>query len=351
MKEESIEVVRQWEVSMKHYNHVAISSRIRLARNISGINFTNKLSDFESDRLIRIVRNVFEYDCGLDYSPLADMSISRCNALLERHVISKELIANRDISSIFTNEEESIIIMVGEEDHIREQSICKGFDLEGAYEQLRPIDDILLKSADVCYNSDYGFLTSSPANLGTAMRASVMVFIPALDRSGEIEYFFKMAKDSGLTFRGIYGEGTYGEGSLYQISNQGSLGYTEKEIIDKVSEFFLDVCDREERLRNDLFENHYVELRDEIQRAYGVLINSYSLEENEMRTLLSKLKLGRMFGFVKIKDENQFMKLYYHGAGANLKEITKFENNKEENVIRSEYISKRIKNLVLLGGV
>ena len=336
---------------MENYNHIAVSSRIRLARNFSGINFVNKLNDESQIHFLQAsTQTLFESIDGFIYTPLAKMPLSRCSAFLERHIISKELIENRDISAIATNEDENIIIMIGEEDHIREQSISDGFDLQGAYDRLLPIDDVILSRFNIAYDDDYGFLTSSPANLGTGMRASVMVFIPAIERSGKISELIDDARKYGLTFRGIYGEGTDGIGSFYQISNQNSLGLSEEEIIDKVSDFFLEICNLEERLRREIFDNNYIEIRDEIQRAYGILVNCYSIEEKEMIKLLSLIKLGDIFGFVKIRNEKMFMKLYYHGASSNLKEITKFSNEKEENIVRGEYISKRVKNLVSIGG-
>lgn len=337
---------------MFNYNSVAISSRIRFARNFSDIDFISKLNDENEIKFLQSsTKTLFEHMGGFTYYPLKDMSLSRCSALLERHVISKELIENRDISAVVTNEEEDIIIMIAEEDHLREQSIKRGFDLQGAYDSLLPIDKNILSHFRIAYDDDYGFLTSSPANLGPAMRASVMVFIPSLERSGKIDEIIREAREYGLTFRGIYGEGSHTIGSLYQISNQGSLGLTEEEIIDKVSDFFFDVCRQEESLRKDLFENNYIEIRDEVQRAYGTLTNCYQITETEMISLLSKIKLGSIFDLVQIKDDEMFQKLYYHGGGANLKEITKFSKEKEENIVRAEYISKRVRNLTYLGGV
>lgn len=336
---------------MDNYNSIAVTSRIRFARNFSNISFISKLTDAdEISYLIDSTRGLFEHMGGFTYYSLAKMPISRCTALLERHIISKELIANRDISSVITNEDESIIIMVGEEDHIREQSISQGFDLMGAYERLLPIDEEILSHFNIAYDDEYGFLTSSPANLGPAMRASIMVFIPALERKGKIDELIKSARKYGLTFRGMYGEGTEATGSFYQISNQGSLGLTEEEIIDKVSDFFFEVYRQEDSLRGELFDNNYIELRDEVQRAYGILTNCYSITETEMIKLLSLLKLGSVYDMVKIRDNDMFMKLYYHGGGSNLKEIIKFSKEKKENIVRAEYISKRVKNLVFLGG-
>lgn len=336
---------------MHNYSNVAISSRIRLARNFSGIDFMNKLTDKNQiDFLTQSTKALFEHMGDFTYLPLSKISISKCSAMLERHIISKELIENRDISAVVTNEDENIIIMVGEEDHLREQSIVKGFDLQQAYNNLLPIDESIINHFNISFNDEYGFLTSSPSNLGTGMRASVMVFIPAIQRLNKIKELTEEARKYGLTFRGIYGEGSEGLGSIYQISNQHSLGLSEEQIIDKVSDFFLDICAQEESLRQQIFDNNYSEIKDEVQRAYGILTCCYSISEKEMIKLLSLLKLGSYFNFLSIKDQEMFMKLYYHGGGATLKEIIKFSKEKEENVVRAEYISKRVKNLVVIGG-
>ena len=336
---------------MDKIESVAITSRIRLARNFSDIPFMSKLTGEEEIRFLKeSMRSLFENMEGYCFLPLNKMSLDRCGAYLERHVISKELIGNRDISAVITNEDEDIIIMCGEEDHIREQAIVDGFNLNEAYKNILEVDNEILSHFNIAYSDDYGFLTSSPANLGSAMRASVRVFIPALERFGEIEKLKKEAINYGLSFRGNYGEGTSGEGCFYQISNQNSLGLTEEEIIDKVSDFFMDIYAQEVRLRKQLFENNYEQIRDEVQRAYGTLLYSYSISEKEMLRCLSSLKLGEIFGMVNIKDQKMFMKLYYHGGSCSLKEITKFKDEKKENIVRSEYISKRIKSLVDLGG-
>ena len=336
---------------MDKIESVAITSRIRLARNFSDIPFMSKLTEQEDINFLKeSMRSLFEGIEGYSFFPLNEMSLDRCGAYLERHIISKELIGNRDISAVITNEDEDIIIMCGEEDHIREQAIVDGLNLGEAYKKILEVDNEILSHFNIAYSDDYGFLTSSPANLGSAMRASVRVFIPALERFGKIENLKREAINYVLSFRGNYGEGTSGEGGFYQISNQNSLGLTEEEIIDKVSDFFMDIYAQEVRLRKDLFENNYEEVRDEVQRAYGTLLYSYSISEHEMLKCLSSLKLGEIFGFVNIKDQKMFMKLYYHGGSCSLKEITKFKDEKKENVVRSEYISKRIKSLVDLGG-
>lgn len=332
---------------MTDFSSVAISSRIRFARNVAGMGFMPSLNSsaqisYLTDSMTALLSASGDYTI----MPLATMPLSRCRALLERHVISKELIENKDISLVATNEDESLIFMIFEEDHLREQCIQSGFSLLEAYHKLLPMDEKICSSFEIAFDEEFGFLTSSPSNLGNGMRASVMVFIPALEASGRVDELIKQAAEFNLTFRGIYGEGSAALGSIYQISNQGMFACTEEEIIDRVSDFFYSIYDEEMRLREQLFAENHDAICDEVYRALAILENSFLLEEKEMISLLSRVRFGHELGILNIKDVDMFMKLYYHGAAANLHEIRVFSQEKEENKVRSEYIAKRVKNLV-----
>lgn len=332
---------------MEIYDNIAISSRIRLARNVEGIKFYTKLqSDIDANYITGSVIRTLEKFEVFNFLSLKDLSLSECNALFEQHLISKELIENKDISGVAISEDEKIIVMINEEDHIREQCLEKGFNLYKPYRRLSKIDDEILANLPIAFDKELGFITASPSNLGSGMRASVMLFLPALDKLEKIDELINSAKENGLTVRGIYGEGSRALGQFYQISNQGSLGLDEDEIIDKVSEFIYGVCSQEKEARDYLLENQYEEYKDLSLRAYGILSNCYSLKEEEMITLLSQVKLGQVLGFLDISNDEKYQKLYFEGGSANLKELFEFFNEKKENIIRAEYISNKVKNLV-----
>lgn len=332
---------------MEEFDNIAISSRIRLARNVDGLKFYTKLqSDVDANYIIGSVMKTLEKFDVFNFLRLKDLSLSECNALFEQHLISKELIENKDISGVAISEDGKIIVMINEEDHIREQCLERGFNLYKPYRRLSQIDDEIISSIPIAFDREFGFITASPSNLGTGMRASVMVFLPAMERTQKIEDMIKRARENGLTVRGVYGEGSRALGQFYQISNQGSLGLSENEIIDKVSDFVYGLCNEEKEQRTYLLENEYEKMRDSSLRAYGILSNCYSLEEEEMITLLSSVKLGGALGFLDIKNDEKFQKLYHEGAGANLKEIFEFFDKKKENILRAEYISGEIKKLV-----
>ena len=331
---------------MEIFDGIAISSRIRLARNVDGLNFFTKLqSDVDANYIIGSVMKTLEKFDVFNFLRLKDLSLIECNALFGQHLISKELIENKDISAVAISEDEKIIVMINEEDHIREQCLENGFNLYKPFRRLSKIDDEILSTLPIAFDNNLGFITASPSNLGTGMRASVMLFLPACDLLGKMDEIFARATENGLTIRGIYGEGSKAEGYFYQISNQGSLGLDENEIIDKVSEFIYSLCLEEKQYRDYILENENEKYRDMTLRAYGILTNCYSLSENEMIELLAKVKLGQVLGFIDIKSQEKFQKLFFEGASANLKEIFEFYDEKKEKIIRAEYISRKVKEL------
>ena len=331
---------------MEIFDNIAISSRIRLARNVDGLKFYTKLqSDIDAQYITGSVMKTLEKFDVFNFISLKNLSLNECNALFEQHLISQELIENKDISSIAISEDEKIIVMINEEDHIREQCLEKGFNLYKPYRRITEIDDELIANLPIAFDSGLGFITASPSNLGTGMRASVMLFLPAICLTGGIDELIQTAHNSGLTVRGIYGEGSRAQGFFYQISNQNSLGLDENQIIDAVSEFIYSTCQQESALRESLIKDQYNIYRDKTMRAYGIITHCYSLSEEEMIELLSLVKLASVLGFLQITDDDKFQKLYYQGRRANLKEIFDIFDEKKENIVRGEYISNKVRQL------
>ena len=317
---------------------------------MSGFNFFTKLrEDSDAVFIIDEVSGALKTFGGFDVFKLKDLPLNECNALLERHIISKELIENKDISAVGISGDEHLIVMINEEDHIREQCIYEGFNLYKAFREIKQLDDFLLENINVAFSVDYGFLTSSPANLGTGMRASVMLFLPALKRIGDIELIKSEARVTGHTVRGLYGEGTETFGSFYQISNQNSLGFSEEEIVDNVTEYVYNICKMELSAREDILATNHDQIVDEIYRAYGILKECKLLQEKEMIELLSLIKFGDALGFLQIVDHKEFDKLIEDGSSANLKENENFATFLKEDVARARYINNKISELVLKG--
>ena len=197
-------------------NSIVISSRVRLARNLYDLPFPNKLCDFESAH--NISKAIFEI-LGEDYEfrKLKNLSNNQCLLLLESHEISKELIGNKDIAGYAKSPDGQVTIMINEEDHLREQCIINGFELKKCYQKLSDIDDIILNKIDIAFSKELGFLTACPTNVGTGMRASVMMFLPALTLNGAIKQIIDSLEQKGITVRGLYGENSSCSGYFYQI--------------------------------------------------------------------------------------------------------------------------------------
>ena len=332
------------------FEKVAISSRIRLARNFAGSNFFTKLSNVDdAEYILKKTKHVLEEFGDFDFIRLKSLSLNECNALLERHIISKELIENKDISAVAISSDEHTIVMMNEEDHIRAQCMYGGLNLYRPYREIKKLDEKILSEIDIAYNDKFGFITASPSNLGTGMRASVMLFLPGIERRGEFDMMKQEVYSKGLTIRGLYGEGTNSYGAFYQISNQNSLGKNEEEIIEEVLDEISSICEMELSAREDILSNDHLALKDEIYRAYGILSECAILGENEMIKLLSLVKFGGVLGFFNIK-EKEFEKLFTECSSANLRELSNFFEIKKEEVVRAEYINRKIRELVSKGG-
>ena len=290
------------------YEKVAVSSRVRLARNFADYPFPGRLiRDKHAEELAaEIIRLVgAQLDAIDDFRSYDMRAVSEETAafLVEKSLISRDLLNHRAIAAAFVHGDENISVMVNEEDHIREQCFAQGFDLQRAYERVCGIDDAISESLLFAYDARFGYLTACPTNLGTGLRASVMLFLPALSRRGILK---KLAPDlarQGYTLRGTFGEGSGGEGDLYQISNEVTLGVTEEEILNQVEEVVKKVCELEAAERRTLLNGpNAIEVQDECLRAYGILTNCAKISAREFIKLTAKVKLGACLGFIDIPD-------------------------------------------------
>lgn len=277
-------------------NDIAISSRVRLARNIRDLKYPSIDDELSLSNAERLVTEAISSSDSLvsekyRFYEIRNMTETQRTSLAESRLISSEL-GKHSHSGAVINDSNSVSIMINEEDHIRIQAIRPGFDLFAAYRTADRIDDILGEKIDYSFDEKFGYLTSCPTNLGTAMRAGVMVHIPAIIMRNNIANIISVAQTSGLEVRGAYGEGTAAMGDLFQISNRVSLGKSEIEIVQSIHEFTKEVIKTERRLRNELLLLNEDEIRNEVQRAYGILTNAHMISTEEAMKLLSLLRLG-----------------------------------------------------------
>lgn len=271
-----------------------VSSRIRLARNIEGINFPHAFCD-RPEVLFDVMRKVEDCARGLfeyDFIFMSKLKEEKKLALVEQHLISPALVKNSATGAVILEKKNEIAIMLNEEDHIRAQCIVQGFDLERAHARLDEFDDRICRSIPIAFDEQFGFLTACPSNVGTGMRASAMLFLPALKMSGLLSgKVGEIVRRNGLTLRGVYGEGSATLGSMFQLSNAVTLGLSEAEIISYVKSATNDICILEDAERKRLISCGY-KFIDKLYRSYGVLKNAVLLDYKEFLDLISDVKLG-----------------------------------------------------------
>ena len=303
-----------------------ISSRVRLARNVRGMTFpgARRREDPRALRALeegaaRAAKGVFDGE----FMRMRDLDAVRKKALVERHLISPALARNTASGAVILERSEGISVMLNEEDRVREQCVETGFALPRAYERISRYDDSLLRELPVAYDNELGFLTACPTNLGTGMRASVMLFLPALRLAGGIEReMTRFIREYGLTVRGVYGEGSKAQGDMYQLSNTRTLGVTEGDIIRSVERAALEICAEERAATEALVGRAGSALYDKAARSYGIITNAYRLTSAELMNLISDVKLGIILDILPLKDTKTLDKLLVWCSAANLTAVT-----------------------------
>lgn len=287
---------------------VAMTTRIRLARNLSGFPFPSKMSDEHAAEVLYLAEHALKTIDRDEYTryDIGELTSLKSSRLQEKYLISPALAKRKNGGAAFVSSDETVSIMVNEEDHLREQYIYKGFDLLTAYERLSALDDGLSEELDFAFDNRLGYLTACPSNVGTGMRASVMVFLPGLTWSGELKDVFREWKSYGMTIRGSFGEGSEAEGYMYQVSNERTIGWSEKEILEEVSRFTMLICNQEDKARERMLKTMETEIRDRCLRSYGALCNCALLDLSEFLRKITDVRLGLALGFLEAKNESKF---------------------------------------------
>lgn len=333
-----------WYLQNGKDSDVVLSSRVRLSRNMQNYPFTVKCSKEDLNKILDEVKEIVpSLGYGLKFINLNDIDDITKIALVEEHIISPDFAMKENVNgAIVINEEENICIMINDEDHIKLQVFSSGQELENLMNLAVEIDEKLGNLVKYSYSKKFGFLTVSPINVGTAMKASVMVHLPALTLTGNINKVLQIVNNFGMNIRGVYGEGTQSQGNVYQISNKQTLGLTEKEIIKNL-EIITEKVIEQERLARKYLAKDKMELEDRVLRAYGLLKYSAKLSAEECRKLLSDVKLGTDLGIIKELDDAKVSKLNLYTKPGNLqKYLGKALDGYERDIKRTEVIKQII---------
>lgn len=359
----------------KDYESVAVSTRIRLARNFKDYLFPERLlldpnAAQRVEEMIRIVKSNLNDIDDFTFYDMRRVSDETAEFLIERRLISRDLMRHRELAAAFVyttagattqdfgkaasfaRSDEEISVMVNEEDHLREQYFVKGFDLKRAYERIYGIDEAIADPSLMARDPKLGYLTACPTNVGTGLRASVMMFLPALSRKGFLEELMPNFAEQGLTVRGALGEGSEALGDLYQISNEVTFGYSEDEILKAVEARVDDLVEFELRERELLLSNGGVALEDRIFRSLGILTNCRTIGLREFILRIADLKLGVALGIIEGDEADDVFgdleDLVTEMRPANVNRLHgKRLTEDEQNIFRAECASKKIRKMNL----
>ncbi len=272
-------------------SEAVVSTRIRLARNLKEYPFPNRISEDQAKEVAdRVISALSDMDKKFNRIDMSELSQAQRLALVEQHLISPEFVEKRPYRVLLLSDDNSVSIMLNEEDHIRLQVIKPGLDLEEAYKIADEIDDCLSKKLNLAFSERLGYLTQCPTNLGTALRASVMLHLPALQKSASISRIASNLSKLGLTIRGIYGEGSNSSGALYQLSNQVTLGISEKAAVENLKNIANQLISQEIKTRDKMLKD--IEVQDKVCRSLGILKTAKLISHTEAMELISNVRLG-----------------------------------------------------------
>ena len=327
---------------------IVISSRVRLARNLADFPFIRRCTDHDRTAIEKTLHDRLEAADELKHTLYLDVaeleSVDR-QFLVERQLISRELAESAGARSVAIDANEVFSLMVNEEDHLRIQLMKSGLDLHAAWEQIDRIDDAIEAVIDYAYDDRLGYLTACPTNVGTGMRVSVMLHMPALVMTQQIDKVFRSLQKISLAVRGLYGEGSQAMGDFYQISNQITLGKSEEELIEQVGDVVPVLIDYERKAREYLVAESRKDLHDRVSRAYGILCTAQTISSEETMHLLSSVRMGVNLGLIDNLEIPTLNQLFIHTQPAHLQKIRGIElSTADRNAERASYLQRHLRN-------
>ena len=331
----------------KHTNEtdIAVTTRVRLARNIKNIPYPRKMSAAQANELIQKVWSAFDNSPLKNELEIFDMnkiSDMQKKSLIEKHLISQELCASKVPSVAIISSDEKISVMVNEEDHLRIQVFADGLDTENAYDMAKKLELLLSEKLEFDKDSEFGYLTSCPTNAGTGLRASVMLHLPAISAAQQVNPLLKWAANLGMTVRGLYGEGSKASGALYQLSNQITLGSAEEDILSRFTAAACSLISEERRISAQLFENNRYEMTDKCLRSLGILKNAYMIPSSEAMNLVSDVCMGANAGIIKNIDRSALRRAMFTTMPATLSCKTQNTLPQERDVKRAQILQEAL---------
>lgn len=325
---------------------IVISSRIRLARNFPNVPFPHWANKEQEEEITDMAKSAISNTTQLKDSTffmLSDLDNLDKQFLVERHLMSHEHATRSNGKAICLTDNEVISIMINEEDHFRIQVMKSGFDLDDVWQIINKLDDDLSKKSPFAFSEEFGYLTACPTNTGTGMRSSIMLHLPVLVMTRQVNRVLDAIAKLSFTTRGLYGEGTQASGNFFQISNQVSLGQNEDEIIDNLNGVIRQVISQEKTARGNLASKHKSMLADKIWRSYGTLKNAHIITSQETVELLSMLRLGQDLGVVKDLERFLINELFILTQPAHLQKIEKKKlSPKERDIKRADLIRDKL---------
>lgn len=336
-------MIMAWYNTMGQAADTVISSRVRLARNINGYPFASRLDANGANEIIEKVSAPLE-SSGFRKINFSDLSPVMATSYVERHYVSPEFATKETPHALLLQEQSGIAVMVCEEDHLRIQCILPGLSLEDAYKNASRTEKRLDEDFDFAYSEKLGYLTHCPTNLGTGMRASVMMFLPALTRGGYMNSLANQLSKIGLTVRGLFGEGSGSAGCMYQISNQITLGITEEETLRKLGDAVNQIIESEQKARKAINGDTLDRLTDRIKRSEGLLKYAYMITSSEFIKLFSDVRFGITLGIVTDITYEQLGTLLVEAMPATL--TLSSENTPKSESARDKLRAQKIQALL-----
>ncbi len=325
---------------------IVISSRIRLARNLADFPFVRRASKEERTQIVKLVekkiQSVEEWS-NLLFLRVGGLSDIDRQFLVERQLMSLELAEGSGDRAVAIDPEERFSVMINEEDHLRIQVMCSGLDVHRGWQQIDALDNQLQQRLNYAFHDELGYLTACPTNVGTGLRVSVMLHLPGLVVTREITKVFRSLQKINVTVRGLYGEGSQFMGDFYQVSNQITLGRSEEELVQTVSEVVPRIIEYERKARQFLLNESGQDLHDDVSRSLGVLSTAKKISSEETLHCLSKVRMGVNLGLIRTIDVATINRLFVQTQPAHLQKLRgQALSASERNVERANYLQANL---------